>query len=25
LWWGLVMLVFGLAMIWAASRASHHE
>ncbi len=25
LWWGVVMLVFGLAMIWGASRAGRHE
>lgn len=25
LWWGVVMLVFGLAMIWGASRAARHE
>jgi hypothetical protein len=24
LWWGVVMLVFGLAMIWGASRAGRH-
>jgi hypothetical protein len=25
LWWGVVMLVFGLAMIWGASRAGRHQ
>lgn len=25
LWWGVVMLVFGLAMIWGASRAGRHR
>lgn len=25
LWWGAVMLIFGLAMIWSASRASRRE
>ena len=25
LWWGLAMLIFGLAMLWGASRASHQR
>ncbi|HKF51227.1 MAG TPA: hypothetical protein VKB26_02855 [Candidatus Acidoferrales bacterium] len=25
LWWGVAMLVFGLFMIWGASRASRHR
>jgi hypothetical protein len=25
LWWGVTMLVFGLAMIWGASRAGRHQ
>lgn len=25
LWWGLVMLLFGVAMVWGARRASRRE
>ena len=25
LWWGLAMLIFGLAMLWGASRSSHQR
>lgn len=25
LWWGVAMLVFGLLMIWGASRAGRHR